>query len=239
MKQRRAVLITGVSSGIGRALALEFARRGDSVVGLSRNRRMLKGLEREIRAEGGDGMMIPCDVRDERRVSAAIKKCVAHAGAIDFLVNNAGVTSFKNFLATPFRVFDEILDTNLKGAMIATRAVLPSMVRRKKGTIISIISYATKTVYQGASAYSAAKAGLAAMMSVIREEVRPSGVKVINVYPGAILTPMWTRQQRSKYSDVMISPDDFARLLYEVSVQPSSMTVEELVVRPPIGDLRV
>jgi NADP-dependent 3-hydroxy acid dehydrogenase YdfG len=232
-------LITGVSSGIGRALALEFARRGDRIVGIARDRRLLTLLEREIRSEGGEGIMIPCDVRNERQVSAAVRKGTASFGPCDFLVNNAGVTSFKSFLATPVRTFDEILDTNLKGAMIATRTVLPSMVRRKKGTIINIVSYAAKTVYTGASAYSAAKAGLAKMMDVIREEVRSSGVKVINVYPGAILTPMWAPKQRTRFRDEMIAPGAFAAMLYELSVQPASMTVEEVVVRPPIGDLRV
>jgi len=235
----RTILITGVSSGIGRSLAVEFARCGDRIVGIARDRRLLKALEREIRSEGGDGIMLPCDVRQERQVMNAIKRGTSVLGPCDILVNNAGVTAFGNFLATSVRSFDEILDTNLKGAMIVTRAVLPSMVKHKKGTIINIVSYAAKTVYQGSSAYSAAKAGLAGMMNVIREEVRSSGVKVINVYPGAVLTPMWSPKQRALFQDTMIPSGDFARMLYELSLQPASMTVEELVVRPPIGDLRV
>lgn len=218
---------------------MEFARCGDRIVGIARDRRLLKALEREIRSEGGDGIMLPCDVRQERQVMNAIKRGTSVLGPCDILVNNAGVTAFGNFLATSVRSFDEILDTNLKGAMIVTRAVLPSMVKHKKGTIINIVSYAAKTVYQGSSAYSAAKAGLAGMMNVIREEVRSSGVKVINVYPGAVLTPMWSPKQRALFQDTMIPSGDFARMLYELSLQPASMTVEELVVRPPIGDLRV
>ena len=239
MSTSRTILITGVSSGIGRSLAVEFARCGDRIVGIARDRRLLKALEREIRSEGGDGIMLPCDVRQERQVMNAIKRGTSVLGPCDILVNNAGVTAFGNFLATSVRSFDEILDTNLKGAMIVTRAVLPSMVKHKKGTIINIVSYAAKTVYQGSSAYSAAKAGLAGMMNVIREEVRSSGVKVINVYPGAVLTPMWSPKQRALFQDTMIPSGDFARMLYELSLQPASMTVEELVVRPPIGDLRV
>ncbi len=239
MKLSRTVLITGVSSGIGRALALEFARRGDRVVGIARDRKLLKLLDREIRSGGGQGIMIPCDIREERPVAEAVRRGSVFFGPIDFLVNNAGVTSFKSFLATRVRTFNEILDTNLKGSMIVTRAVLPSMVRRKKGTIINIVSFAAKTVYSGSSAYSAAKAGLAKMMDVVREEVRSSGVKVINVYPGAILTPMWAPKQRTRFKDEMIPPDVFAEMLYGLSLQPPSMTVEEVVVRPPIGDLRV
>lgn len=239
MNTPRVILITGVSSGIGRSLALQFARRGDRVAGIARNRRLLKALDREIRSEGGSGIMLPCDVREERQVRTAVKRGMASLGVYDMLINNAGVSAFRNFLETPVRTFSEILDTNLTGAMLVTRAVLPLMVKRQKGTIINIISYAAKTVYQGSSAYSAAKAGLAGMMNVVREEVRSSGVKVINVYPGAILTPMWSPKHRAAFKDDMIPPDDLATLLYELTLRPVSMTVEELVVRPPIGDLRV
>ncbi|MEX1138654.1 MAG: SDR family oxidoreductase [Bacteroidota bacterium] len=238
MSASRTILITGVSSGIGRSLALEFARKGDRVVGLARDRKRLKALEGEIRAAGGNGIMLPCDVRVERQVRDAVKKGTAGRG-VDILINNAGVTSFGDFLSTPVERFSMILDTNLKGAMIVTRAVLPLMVKRRKGAIMSIVSYAAKTVYQGSSAYSAAKSGLAGMMNVIREEIRSSGVKVMNVYPGAILTPMWSPKQRSLFKNVMIPSEDFAAMLYDLTVQPDSMTLEEVVVRPPIGDLRV
>lgn len=238
MSPSRTVLITGVSSGIGRSLALEFASRGDTIIGFARDRKRLKALETAVRAEGGRAVMFVCDVRSERQVNNALKKG-AHGRPVDILINNAGATVFGDFLKTPAVKFNEIIDTNLKGAMIVTRAVLPSMVKRRRGAIVNIVSYAAKTVYPGSSAYSAAKSGLAGMMSVIREEVRSSGVKVTNVYPGAILTPMWSAKHRTTFKNVMIPTEDFAAMLYELTVQPESMTLEEVVVRPPIGDLRV
>lgn len=237
MNPSRTVLITGANSGIGRSLVLEFARRGDTVIGFARDRKRLKNLEIAVRTEGGKAVMVVCDVRSERQVNSSLKR--VNGRTVDILINNAGVTAFGDFLKTPVAKFDEIIDTNLKGGMIVTRAVLPSMVKRKRGAIINIVSYAAKTVYPGSSAYSAAKSGLAGMMNVIREEVRPFGVKVTNVYPGAILTPMWSAKHRSVFKDVMIPAEDFAAMLYDLTVQPESMTLEEVVVRPPIGDLRV
>lgn len=182
--------------------------------------------------------MIACDVRSERQVDRALKR-VADGGSVDILINNAGVTVFGGFLKTPVMKFNEIIDTNLKGSMIVTRAVLPSMMKRRRGAIVNIVSYAAKTVYPGSSAYSAAKSGVAGMMNVIREEVRSSGVKVMNVYPGAILTPMWSARHRSTYKKVMIPPEDFAAMVFSLTLVPESMTLEEVVVRPPVGDLRV
>lgn len=238
MSPSRRVLITGASSGIGRSLVLEFARRGDRVIGFARDRKRLKALESSIRAEGGEAVMIACDVRSERQVDRALKR-VADGGSVDILINNAGVTVFGGFLKTPVMKFNEIIDTNLKGSMIVTRAVLPSMMKRRRGAIVNIVSYAAKTVYPGSSAYSAAKSGVAGMMNVIREEVRSSGVKVMNVYPGAILTPMWSARHRSTYKKVMIPPEDFAAMVFSLTLVPESMTLEEVVVRPPVGDLRV
>ncbi len=238
MKSSRTVLITGASSGIGRSLVLEFARRGDQVIGFARDRKRLKALEGAVRAEGGRAVMLVCDIRSERQVERCLKKTTDGRG-VDILINNAGVTTFGDFLKTPAVKFNEIIDTNLKGAMIVTRALLPLMVKRKRGSIVNILSYAAKTVYPGSSAYSAAKSGLAGMMNVVREEVRSSGVKITNVYPGAILTPMWSARHRAMFKRVMIPVDDFAVTLYNLTVQPASMTIEDVVVRPPIGDLRV
>lgn len=237
MRPSRTVLITGVSSGIGRSLALEFARNGDTVIGFARDRKRLKAVETAVRAEGGKAVMLACDVRSERQVTIALKR--SGRRAVDILINNAGVTVFGDFLKTPTAKFNEIIDTNLKGAMIVTRAVLPSMLKRKRGAIVNIVSYAAKTVYTGSSAYSAAKSGLAGMMNVVREEVRSSGVKVTNVYPGAILTPMWSAKHRTMFKKVMIPAEDFAAMVYGLTMQPESMRFEEVVVRPPIGDLQV
>jgi NADP-dependent 3-hydroxy acid dehydrogenase YdfG len=230
------VWITGASSGFGRALALAFAHAGDIVIATSRSVRALKLLQRTLEARGE---VYACDVRDGRAVERLAKSVLRRHSRVDILVNNAGVTSFAEFANTSVREFDDILDTNLRGLFLTTRAVLPSMLRRRSGLILNILSYAAKTTYTRSAAYSAAKAGAEAMMNVLRAEVRGKGIGVMNIFPGAILTPMWPLHLRKRYSASMMSAEDVATLVVQLTQQPKTFHIEELIIRPPQGDLRV
>lgn len=232
----RTVWITGASSGIGKSLALAFVHAGDVVIATSRSLRPLKLLQHEL---GVMGEVYACDVRNERAVERVARKVLQRHSKVDILVNNAGVTSFAEFAGTSVKEFDEILDTNLRGLFLTTRAVLPSMIRKRDGLILNILSYAAKTTYTKSAAYSAAKAGAEAMMNVLRAEVRGKGIRVMNIYPGAILTPMWPSRLRKRHAASMMSADDVARLVVQLTEQPKTLHIEELVVRPPQGDLRV
>ena len=237
--QQRIIWITGASSGIGKALATTFSRNGDHVVLTARRKSELDSIAKQLRRGSASVEVIACDVRKENQIQNVAARILKKHRRLDILVNSAGVTSFKDFKSTTIPEFDQVLETNLRGAFVTTRAVLPAMLAKKKGMIINIISFAAKTTYTNSAAYSASKAGTEAMMNVLRAETRERGIKVVNVYPGAVLTPMWLRKHRKRYANVMVSPDDAARLIYEVSLQPPSVMVEELVIRPQIGDLRV
>ena len=158
-------------------------------------------------------------------------------GHVDVLLNNAGITYFKNFLETSADEFDNAIATNLRGTFLATKSVLPGMLQAKSGTVINILSYAVKQVYTQSAAYAASKAGIEAMMNVLRAEVRPQGIRIVNVYPGAVRTPIWSPVQQEKSGSQMLHPGDLADLIYQVSQQPPHLMVEELVLRPQGGDL--
>jgi short-subunit dehydrogenase len=190
-------------------------------------------------AFGGACDIYQCDIRSESSVAKVARAILRKHRFVDILINNAGVTSFKDFMSAKPSEFDSILATNLRGPFLATKMIVPVMVKRRKGIIVNMISFAAKTVYTKSALYSASKAGLEAMMNVLRTELREVGIKVINVYPGAVLTPMWLKEHRKKYSDQMILPDDVARLVYETTAQSPSLMVEEIVVRPQGGDLLV
>jgi 3-oxoacyl-[acyl-carrier protein] reductase len=235
----RIVWITGASTGIGRALAEVFVEKGDVVVLSARRGALLSSLAHAIREAGGECAAVPCDVRHENSVRKASREIRRIFGRVDVLVNNAGITSFQAFEKLSTGEFDDILSTNLRGAFLATQSVLPDMLRRKAGMIINVISYAAKTTYTGSSVYSASKSGLQAMMNGLRAETRHRGIKVVNVYPGAIVTPMWKATHQRKYAKLMMVPREVANLIYEASAQPHSGMVEEIVIRPQVGDLRV
>jgi NADP-dependent 3-hydroxy acid dehydrogenase YdfG len=238
-KAPRVVWITGASSGIGKALARAFAHRGDLVVLSARRKDLLHSIARSLQRNGASVQVLACDVRNDRELRQVAQKILRTNGHVDVLVNNAGVTSFKDFRSTTIKEFDAVLETNLRGAFIATRAVLPSMMKRKKGLIVNIISYAAKTTYTNSAAYSASKAGTEAMMNVLRAETRKDGIKVVNVYPGAVLTPMWRAKHRARYSAHMISANDVAHFVCNVTTLPEKVMVEEIIIRPQKGDLRI
>jgi NADP-dependent 3-hydroxy acid dehydrogenase YdfG len=111
------------------------------------------------------------------------------------------------------------------------------MIARENGLILNILSFATKQLYTKSSVYSASKAGAEAMMDVVRAEVRRHGVRIVNVHPGAVLTPLWPEEQRRRNGGQMLDPQRVAELLYHLSTQPSSLAIEEIAFRPRGGDI--
>lgn len=239
MPTPRIVWITGASSGIGRALSEEFASHGDTVAATARTLSNLAELESQLGSSSGTCTVFRCDVTDEEQVQATAAAILSKFGGIDILINNAGVTYFKDFLSTTIKQFDEVMDTNLRGLFLSTKAVLPEMLEKGRGSIINVLSYAAKAAYTGSSAYAASKAGAEAMMNVLRAETRDKGIKIINVYPGAVFTAIWNPKHREQYGHQMMKPAEIAKVLYEISCQPPSMMMEDVVMRPQVGDLRV
>lgn len=235
----RIVWVTGASSGIGMALAEEFALRGDSVIATARRRGKLASLRRAIMERGGACEVEACDIRSGKAVLSTNRRILRSHGRLDVLINNAGATAFTEFLATSEKAFDEVIDTNLRGMFLTTRSVLPAMLDRGKGLILNILSYAAKVTYTKSAAYSASKAGGEAMMNALRAELRGKGIQVINVFPGAVATSMWPSKFRKRHARTMMSAQDIARLVYTATIQPPPVMVEELVIRPQHGDLRV
>lgn len=235
----RTVWITGASSGIGRALATTFAGRGDAIFATGRSRANLQSLQAELSTAAGRVMVAECDLRHDDEVAQVTQRVLSELGSLDILLNNAGVTYFKDFEKTTIEEFDEVIETNLRGLFLTTKGVLPAMIQRGSGTIMNILSYAGKTVYTGSSVYAASKAGAEAMMNVLRAETREKGIKIVNVHPGAVLTSIWHPKHQERYRERMMKPEEVAAMVYEISCQPASIMVEEIILRPQGGDLRV
>lgn len=238
-KKDRVVWITGASSGLGAALAEEFVIHGDMVVATARSRVPLQLLQKKLQGAGGPLEIYACNLRGEKSVHSVAGKILANHKTVDILINNAGVTYFKDFISTGISEFDEVVETNLRGLFLTTKNILPSMLKRRNGCIINILSYAAKTTYTESAAYSASKAGAEALMNVLRAETRGKGIKVVNVFPGAILTPIWHPRHQEKYYKVMMKPSEVAKMIYEITTRPPSLMVEDIIIRPQIGDLKV
>ncbi len=230
----KTVWITGGGTGIGKAIAAAFVSEGAKVVLSGRSAARID----EVAAELGNGVRaIPCDVSDANEVAAVTARIADLCGPIEVLVNNAGVTVFKPFLDTSIEEFDQLSSVNLRGPFLCSRAVLPSMIDRGGGTIVMINSMAARQVFANSSVYAATKGGLKWMADCLRLEVRKSGVRVINVHPGATNTPIWPDVVRSKHAERMMHPEDVALAILSACKAPASVMVEEIVLQPIGGTL--
>lgn len=233
------IWITGAGKGLGAALAVACAKPTNTIILSGRNEASLSKTRSRILAAGGQAELVPLDVRNDAAIRRAAKRILTRFGKIDALVNNAGVTSFKSVLDTSAKEFDEIIDVNLRAYFLTTKAVLPAMLRRGRGAIVNVISYAAKATYKYSGAYTASKMGAEGLMNVLRAELRQKGISVFNIFPGATDTPIWPKKVRGKYKEVMMTPDQIASIVAGLIATPPNVMIEEIIIRPAIGDLQV
>lgn len=182
------VLITGASSGFGADAARLFAREGCLVVLAARRLDRLNALAEEIRAAGGQAAAFPLDVTDQTQIARVVQEIIAQFGRIDVLFNNAGLGRLDWLEALSPQEIDIQIEINLRGAIQVARAVLPHMLRQRKGHIINMVSVAGRVAAPLYSIYAATKFGLRAFTDALRREVAPFGVRVSGIYPGGAST---------------------------------------------------
>jgi short-subunit dehydrogenase len=234
---RPVVWVAGASRGIGREIAKQFASIGCTVCLSSRTTRDLRSAVREIAESGGRAQSYPCDISRDAAVVRTAARIRSDHGDIEVLVVCAGVTVFKTFLNTSLNEFDAIIATNLRGQIACIKAVLPSMAKRKKGWIFNILSNAAIKTFEGSAAYTATKAGMLGLGRVLREELRPHRIKVVNVLPGATETHMWSAGMRKQHSHRMMKAKSVGEAVLSVYRMPGDLVVDELVIRPLEGDI--
>ncbi|MEH6581402.1 MAG: glucose 1-dehydrogenase [Halioglobus sp.] len=185
----KVVMITGGSRGLGKAMSLEFARRGANVVIASRKLDECEKVAEEVRALGAEALAIACHVGQWDSLEAVVDQTIEHFGKIDVLVNNAGMSPVApSLLETSEALFDKIIDINLKGPMRLTALVATKMADTGGGTIINISSVASLKPSPITTAYSAAKAGLNALTAATAQEYASVGVRVNCVVCGTFDT---------------------------------------------------
>ena len=190
-QEKKLALVTGASKGIGQAISIEFAKCGYNVVinYFSDKKGALKTLE-YVKNNGGDGMIIKFDVSSFDAASQAVNEITQKYDSIDVLVNNAGITADGLFIMMRKEKWDSVIDTSLNGFYNVTKPVLKKMIRKKKGSIVSIASVAGIMGNRGQANYSAAKAGLIGASRAVASEVARLGIRVNVVAPGLIETAM-------------------------------------------------
>jgi len=186
----RIALVTGASQGIGKAIALELAKAGATVALVARNEAKLAEVKAEIEAANGNAHAFVLDVSNEDAIKTTAKEIVAQLGAVHILVNNAGVTRDTLMLRMKTTDWDDVLDTNLKGAFLLTQAVLQPMMKARWGRIINISSVNGELGAPGQANYAASKAGLIGLTKSMAREFASRGITVNAVAPGFVETDM-------------------------------------------------
>jgi 3-oxoacyl-[acyl-carrier protein] reductase len=226
------MVVTGASTGVGRAAALRFAAEGYEVCALARSADKLEALAAE-----GEGAIhsYPTDVSDSAEVDRTFEQILERNGAIDVLVNNAGVTGGGKPLDSG--LIDQIIDTNLKGTLYCTYAALPSMRAQKRGRIVNVASIAGVDISAkgGDGLYAASKHGVVAFSEALGKWVRGDGILVTALCPGGIDTPLWNEKNPYPHSrDTMIRPEEVADVIAYVLAQPERTIFKNIVFVPTV-----
>ena len=201
--QNKIAIVTGASQGIGKTTAELFSRSGAHVVCIARNEKKIKDLVNTISKNGHSASYISCDISDGNLFQNTIKSIISDYAKIDILINNAGITRDSLVLRMKDNQWDEVLDTNLKGAFYGTKSVLRSMMKNKYGRIINITSIVGLQGNSGQSNYSASKAGLIGFSQSVAKEVASRGITINCIAPGWIETEMTNDLPQDTKSEII------------------------------------
>lgn len=236
--RNQVALITGATRGIGLALARLLAREGCNLVLTARDTNALKKIGRELCGADTPVRLLahPCDVRDPHSVDALFRAVRGEFRRLDILFNNAGI-AHPNLPVEklPYPTWKDVLATNLDGTFLVTQAALAIM--KRGGTIVNNLSVAANRVFPGSAAYNASKHAALGLTNTLREELRPRGIRVIGLLPGATNTDIWKTLWPAAPRKKMMSPESVAQAVLAAILLPANTTVETLEIRPSIGTL--
>ena len=232
----KIALITGASQGLGLAFADALAAEGCDLAICSRNQSALNRAAKKLAKHKVQVLPLACDVRNSEAVRALVAEMKRRFRRLDFLINNAGISHANLSVGElPIAAWKEVIDTNLCGMCYVTRAALPLM--KRGGLIVNNLSIAAKKIFPGSAAYVASKHGALALTTSLREELRPKGIRVIGLLPGATDTAIWGQFWPDAPREKMMRPATVAQAVVKVLTLPEEATIEELTILPSAGVL--
>lgn len=236
--QPRAI-ITGASSGIGKATALAFASSGIDLCLISRSQDKLTEVARQAQEYGVKVKTFSADLSEVSTVRRKIQSIVQEWEGIDILVNNAGI-GYTNFLReTTLEDWQTVLNLNLTSVFECVMGVLPSMRTQGKGTIVNVASIAAQNAFPEWGAYGISKAALVSFSQFLAVEERSNGIRVTTISPGAVNSPIWdTDTIKVKLNrSAMVKPETVAQAILHTVLLPQEAVIEQLTITPSVGAL--
>lgn len=239
MNLNQVVVITGASSGIGRATALHLASRGAKMVLGARRETQLRALAQEIEAAGGQAVYRSTDVTRRQDLQALVETGVASFGRVDVIVNNAGIGPLSRFDELRVEDWDAMIDVNLRGVLYGIAAALPVFRRQGGGHVINIVSTAGLRIVPAQGVYAATKNAVRTLTEALRQEAGPT-LRVTEVSPGFVATEFASSNTdastraavEKQMGEMAIGPDAIARCIAFAIEQPREVDVGTIVIRP-------
>ncbi len=237
----RIIMITGATSGFGRATAIKFAENGYNIIITGRRKERLDELEKELSSYNIKVLALNFDVRDRKATISAVKAIQDAWKNIDILVNNAGLAAGLSHIDSgDTDDWDRMIDTNIKGLLYVTRSIAPLMVSRNSGHIINISSVAGKEVYENGSVYCASKFAVDALSKGMRIDLLKHNIKVTNIAPGMAETEFSIvrfhgdeEKAKAVYKGFdALTPEDIAGVIYFCATLPAHVCINDLVITP-------
>lgn len=228
----RIAIVTGASTGIGRSIAMTFAREGANVVLGARRREPLEALVQQIRAAGGSALAVPTDVTVEAQVLDLFARTLEAFGRLDILVNNAGTATGKPTDELSLAGWRQVLECNVTGAFLCSREAFKIMKRQRAGRILNIGSVSAKVPRAHSVAYTASKFALEGLTRSLAVDGREHGVAASVLQPGNVATSLWDGREDVMRREGAMSPDDVARIAVTMMALPPDLNLYEAIVLP-------
>lgn len=237
----KTIMITGATSGFGRAIAVKFAQNGYNLIVTGRRKERLDELEKELIQNKVKVLSLNFDVRNRSEVGSVIQKLPVEWKNIDILVNNAGLAAGLSHIDDgDIDDWDRMVDTNVKGLLYVTRAVAPLMVARNQGHIFNISSIAGKDVYENGNVYCASKSAVDSLSKAMRIDLLKNNIRVTNIAPGMAETEFSIvrfkgdkEKADAVYKGVKaLSAEDIAEVIYFCATLPGHVCINDLSITP-------
>ena len=238
MEEEKVVLVTGGSRGIGKEVAMKFAKEGYNVVtNYVSDKTDKEGLKKEFENNNVKALVLKADVSKTEDVENLVKQAIDTFGKIDVLVNNAGITRDNLLMRMPEEDFDKVIETNLKGTFLVTKAVTKYMMKKRQGSIINLSSVVGVAGNAGQSNYSASKAGIIGFTKSVAKELASRNIRANAVAPGFIETDMTDVLKEDVkehiYNQIplkrMGNPREVANLIYFLGTEESSYITGQVI----------
>ncbi|MFM7407276.1 MAG: SDR family oxidoreductase [Cuspidothrix sp.] len=238
-EQKRRALITGASSGIGKATALAFAKAGIDIALVGRSLNKLELVSKAAHELGVEAKAFCVDLAEVTEVKGKIQAIAHEFGDINILINNAGIGYTGNLSDTPLKDWQQVINVNLTSVFQCMMGILPGMRQQRQGTIINIASIAAKQAFAGWGAYCVSKAGLLSLSQTLAQEERANGIRVMAICPGSVNTEIWdTPTVKANFDrSQMLTPEIVAQTILHTVLLPQQAVIEELTIMSNAGVL--